>query len=173
MKIRAAGILAAVFCLLAVVSAFGFPAPDGGQTPDPLGDPALWTGDPAPYRTFDIFVGGDVEREGHYNAPVGITYGQLFLIAGFRDVFPYPLGDKVPPDTGFLISGVCVNINYALYEDLLWAAGGDRDIARAIADFVAGAGGAVEDKEDLLDKNILTDAQFEAVKNKIYALVQA
>jgi hypothetical protein len=168
MKFKVPAILAAVILTAALISAFAVSATDSGYRTDIFsGENTFPYEDHGDERTFTVFIGGAVEREGYYTVPVGISYLELFTLSGFEDIFSYDIGARADPDVTVLISGFCYNVNYAGYEDLLEVTTGE--IARLIADFVAAAGG-IEDKEQLMD--VLTREQFDAVKDKIYALLQ-
>jgi hypothetical protein len=118
-------------------------------------------------RTFRVFVGGAVENEGFYTLPRGIFYYELFAVLSVGGAGSgFDLNSRINPDTPMIIIGYCLNVNVADFDDL--RAITDEATARLIADYI-NENGSIEEKSRL--KNVLTEQQYDAVKNFIYALI--
>lgn len=183
MKIKVAAILAGLILLFTLGTAVLAPVLNDGYKIDLGADGYVFEFAPAgATRTFVVFVGGDVEREGFFELPVGVAYGDLFALSGFRDAAGYDLEEKIypyytavtlpvdnsviwPVGNATLLSGNCCNINYAGFDDLRFYVGDAA--AHIIADYIA-KNGPTNDKYDLL--NIFSQAEFDLIKNRIYAL---
>lgn len=171
MKLRLSLVFAGLILLLSVSSLIISPVlSDGYKIIVPSSEYEFDFEERESYRAFTVFIGGDVETEGFFEVPAGITYFELFALSDFREKSGYNLSDKVSINTTVLLSGDCCNINYADYDYLLFYIA-DAAIARAVADYIAESGGT-NNKYDLVETGILTYEQFDLIKNRIYALIQ-
>ncbi len=164
MKVKVPIILACAILLTGVISAFGFTALNDGRTTSAAGYSFGYEAAPAE-RSFTIFVGG-AANEDYYTVPVGITYGELFAVSGFRNITGYDLSEKINPlSVSVFLSGDCCNINAADADEMASYIGSG-SIAAAIYDYIA-VNGPADSKYELIA--VLGEAVVEQIKDSIYA----